>query len=69
MTLKKLNLPKESAYFERFGYFSGYGDGTMLVFWSGRHLEYVLFTPFDSPKKEVISKELLDKYKKEIFGQ
>jgi hypothetical protein len=64
----KLNLPKESAFFESFGHFAGYGDGTMLVFWTGRNLEYVLFTPYESPKKEVISKELLDRYKKEIFG-
>jgi hypothetical protein len=62
----KLNLPKESAYFERYGYFQGYGDGLMLVHWTGRKLEYVLFTPYESLKKEVINKGLLEEYKKEI---
>lgn len=64
-----MKLPSEPVYFERYGYFKDYGDGVMLVFWTGRLLEYVLFTPFGSPRKEVISRELLDKYKKEIFGQ
>lgn len=64
----KLNLPKEAAYFERYGYFQEYGDGLMLVHWSGRNLQYVLFSPYDSLKKVVIDKELLEKYKKEILG-
>lgn len=62
----KLKLPKESAFFERFGYFTEYGDGVMLVHWSGHALDYVLFTPWGSPKKVVINKELLDKYKKDV---
>jgi hypothetical protein len=62
----KLNLPKEPAYFERYGYFQHYGDGLMLVHWSGIALEYVLFSPFGNPKKEVINQELLDKYKQEV---
>lgn len=64
----KLNLPKEAAFFERYGYFQNYGDGLMLVHWTGSSLEYVLFTPFGFPKKEVINKDLLEKYKKEILG-
>lgn len=64
----KLNLPKEAAFFERYGYFQGFGDGLMLVYWTGRNLEYVLFTPWGSPKKEIINKELLDNYKKEILS-
>ena len=64
----KLNLPKEPAFFERYGYFREYGDGLMLVHWTGKALEYVLFTPYESLKKVVIDKDLLDKYKKEILG-
>lgn len=64
----KLNLPKEAAYFERYGYFDQYGDGLMLVHWSGKRLDYVLFTPYDSLRKVVIDKDLLDKYKKDILG-
>lgn len=63
-----MKLPKEPVYFERYGHFKDYGDGLMLVFWTGRVLEYVLFTPYDTPKKTVINKELLDKYKAEILG-
>ena len=64
----KLNLPKESAFFERYGYFKDHGDGLMLVHWTGRSLEYVMFTPYNSNIKRIISKELLDKYKKDILG-
>lgn len=64
----KLNLSKDPAFIESFGNFREYGDGTMLSHWTGNSLEYVLFTPFDSLKKVVIDKDLLDKYKKEILG-
>ncbi|NJO65068.1 MAG: hypothetical protein HC836_45260 [Richelia sp. RM2_1_2] len=37
----------------------------MLVYWTGYSLEYVLFTDFDTNKKTVISKELLEQYKKD----
>lgn len=67
--MRKLKLPEHPVFFERYGYFRDYGDGTMLVYWTGSLLEYVLFTPFGSPKKEIINKELLDNYKKELFGQ
>ena len=63
-----MKLPKEPVYFEKYGYFKDYGDGLMLVFWTGSRLEYVLFTPFGNPKKTVISRELLDRYKIEILG-
>lgn len=63
----KLNLPKEAAYFESYGYFKDYGDGLMLVHWTGSSLEYVMFTPYNSNVKKIINKELLDKYKKEML--
>lgn len=63
-----MRLIKEPVFFERYAYFQDYGQGCMLVYWTGFSLEYVLFTPEDSFKKVVISKELLDKYKKEFVG-
>lgn len=64
----KLNISKDSAFFERYGFFKSYGDGLMLVYWSGTKLEYVMFTPHYSNVKKIINKELLEKYKKEILG-
>jgi hypothetical protein len=59
----------EPAFFERYAQFAGYGYGCMLVYFDGRSLEYVLFSPIDSLKKTVVNKDLLDKYKKEATNE
>ncbi len=63
-----MKLPSNPVFFERYARFAQYGTGCMLVYWTGRSLEYVMFTPQHSNKKVIVSKELLDKYKKEMFS-
>lgn len=60
-----MKLPTNPVFYERYANFRNYGYGLMLVYWTGYSLEYVLFTDFDTNKKTVISKELLEQYKKE----
>lgn len=69
--MKKVELKhvKDPVFFERIAYFRNFGYGTMLVYWNGKTLEYVQFTPVDSFVKEVLSRELLDLYKKDMFSE
>jgi len=61
-----MRYPPNPVFWEHYGTFNHYGKGSMLVFWSGKSLQYVMFTPDKSFKKEVIDKELLEKYKKDV---
>lgn len=63
-----MKLLKDPVFFERYAHFRDYGFGCMLVYWTGSTLEYVQFSYINSFKKEVINKELLVKYKKEILA-
>ena len=56
----------EKGFIEKIGTFSGYGYGTMLVYYAPYICEYVQFTPWNSIVKNIISRELLDKYKREV---
>lgn len=56
----------DSGFIEKIGRFVGYGYGTMLVYYAPQTCEYIQFTPWNSIVKNVINRDLLEKYKKEM---
>lgn len=55
-------------FFEVIKNYAKYGHGTMLCYFNGTILNYVLFTPTNSLKKVVVDKHLLEEYKRQNFG-
>lgn len=65
-----IKYPEDPVFYERYAFFRNYGYGCMLVYWTGRTLEYVRFSPEDFYQRDtIISSDLFLKYKKEMAQQ